>query len=234
MQLRRSGIRPHVDHVDPGGDERRQNQTVSGLGGVSEAAAAGVPAGVMQLVPKVRHRQPVDHLTGQRSKVTAGLKVISSFGFRMQRWLYLTVVSRLRVDVDCCQVIWFEELSVSVDTRKVDNLLPGTYNHTTPQLCLCVCVCVCVCVCLYACVWVSVCVSPFMASSGLRYPGPHPEQLAEKTQQHLKDMIRGHRGHRGHSLISAGRRPIRRRISSFSFTAFTSAFIYQTITQQEV
>lgn len=24
--------------------------------------------------------------------------------------------------------------------------------------------------------------SPFMASSGLRYPGPHPEQLAENTQ----------------------------------------------------
>lgn len=25
--------------------------------------------------------------------------------------------------------------------------------------------------------------SPFMASSGLRYPGPHPEQLAEKYQR---------------------------------------------------
>lgn len=67
-----SGIRPDIDHVDSGGDEWRQNQTVSFLGGIIKAAAAGVPAGVMQLVTKVRHRQPVDYLQGQRSKVTTG------------------------------------------------------------------------------------------------------------------------------------------------------------------
>lgn len=69
VDLRRSGLRPHVNHVDSGRDERRQNQTVPPLGGVSEAAAAGVPAGVVQLVTEVRHRQPVNHLTGQSSKV---------------------------------------------------------------------------------------------------------------------------------------------------------------------
>lgn len=62
VDLRCSGIRPHIDHVDPGGDERRQNQAVSFLGGVTEAAAAGVPARVMELIVKVRHRQPVDDL----------------------------------------------------------------------------------------------------------------------------------------------------------------------------
>ncbi len=81
MDLRRSGIRPDVDHVDSGGDERRQNQTVPFLGGVVEAAAAGVPAGVMQLVPKVRHRQPVDDLRGQRSKVVEKVFKVSLYLF---------------------------------------------------------------------------------------------------------------------------------------------------------
>lgn len=72
VDLRRSGIGPDINHIDSGGDERRQNQTVSFLGGVTEAAAAGVPAGVMQLITKVWHRQPVDDLQGQRSKVITG------------------------------------------------------------------------------------------------------------------------------------------------------------------
>lgn len=65
---RSSGIRFHVHHVDPGGNERRQNQPVSLLGSVAEAAAAGVPAGVVQLVPEVGHRQPVDHLARRSTK----------------------------------------------------------------------------------------------------------------------------------------------------------------------
>lgn len=65
---RSSGFRFHVHHVDPGGNERRQNQSVSLLGGVTEAATAGVPAGVVQLVPEVGHRQPVDHLARQSTK----------------------------------------------------------------------------------------------------------------------------------------------------------------------
>lgn len=59
---RRSGLGSDVDHVDPGGNERRQNEPVPGSGRVAEAAAAGVPTGVMQLIVQVRHRQPVDHL----------------------------------------------------------------------------------------------------------------------------------------------------------------------------
>lgn len=63
---RRSGVGSDVDHVDPGGDQGRQDQAVPVLGRVAEAAAAGVPAGVMQLVVHVGHRQPVDHLRTQR------------------------------------------------------------------------------------------------------------------------------------------------------------------------
>lgn len=62
MDSRLAGLRPDVDHVDSGRDERGQNQAVSFLGGVTEAAAAGVPSGVMQLIAKVRNRQPVDDL----------------------------------------------------------------------------------------------------------------------------------------------------------------------------
>lgn len=47
LDLRRSGVRPHVHHVDPGGDERREDQAVPFLGGVAKAAAAGVPARVV-------------------------------------------------------------------------------------------------------------------------------------------------------------------------------------------
>lgn len=57
-----SGLRPNVDDVDPGGDEGRQDQAVPGLGQVSEAAAAGVPARVVQLIIQVGHGQTVDHL----------------------------------------------------------------------------------------------------------------------------------------------------------------------------
>lgn len=73
-----SGVRPDVDHIDSGGDERRQNQAVSFLGGIAEAATAGVPARVMQLVTKVRHRQPVDDLRG-RGQRSRQVKVESSF-----------------------------------------------------------------------------------------------------------------------------------------------------------
>lgn len=59
-----SRIGPDVHHVDPGGDERWQDQAVPLLGGVVEAAAAGVPARMVQLVTEVRHRQPVDDLQG--------------------------------------------------------------------------------------------------------------------------------------------------------------------------
>lgn len=65
VDLWRSRIGSDVEHVDSGGDQRRQNQTVPFLGGITEAAAAGVPTGVMQLVTKVWHRQPVDDLRGQ-------------------------------------------------------------------------------------------------------------------------------------------------------------------------
>lgn len=44
VDLRSSGIRFHIDHVDPGRNERRKNQTVSFLGGITKAAAAGVPS----------------------------------------------------------------------------------------------------------------------------------------------------------------------------------------------
>lgn len=62
---RSSRIGSDVEHVDSGGDQRRQNQTVPFLGGITETAAAGVPTGVMQLVTKVWHRQPVDDLQGR-------------------------------------------------------------------------------------------------------------------------------------------------------------------------
>lgn len=65
VDLWSSRIGSDVEHVDSGGDQRRQNQTVPFLGGIIEAAAAGVPTGVMQLVTKVWHRQPVDDLQGQ-------------------------------------------------------------------------------------------------------------------------------------------------------------------------
>lgn len=50
-----SYVRACVHHVNPGGDEGRQDQSVALLGGVSEAAAAGVPPGVMQLILDVGH-----------------------------------------------------------------------------------------------------------------------------------------------------------------------------------
>jgi hypothetical protein len=40
----------------------RQDEELALLAGVVVAAAAGVPARVVQLVPHVRHGQPVDHL----------------------------------------------------------------------------------------------------------------------------------------------------------------------------
>lgn len=62
VYFRRPRVRADVDHVDSGRDERRQDETVSFLRGVAEAAAAGVPARVMQLIAEVWHRQPVDDL----------------------------------------------------------------------------------------------------------------------------------------------------------------------------
>lgn len=57
-----SRVGSYIHHVDAGGDQAGEDQAVPLLGGVPEAAAAGVPAGVVQLVPQVGHRQAVDHL----------------------------------------------------------------------------------------------------------------------------------------------------------------------------
>lgn len=56
-----------VDHVYPGRDQAGKKETVALFGGVSEAAAAGVPAGMVQLVVNVGHRQAVDDLRGGRA-----------------------------------------------------------------------------------------------------------------------------------------------------------------------
>lgn len=64
VKLWRSRVGPNIQHVDPGGDERRQDQAVPLLGGVIEAAATGIPARVVQLVTEVWHRQTVDDLQG--------------------------------------------------------------------------------------------------------------------------------------------------------------------------
>lgn len=57
-----SRVGSHVHHVDAGGDQAGEDQAVPLLGGVPKAAAAGVPARVVQLIPQVGHGQAVDHL----------------------------------------------------------------------------------------------------------------------------------------------------------------------------
>lgn len=65
MEFGSPGIRPHVHDVDPGGDKAGKHQEVPGFGGIAVAAAAGVPAGMVQLIPQVGHREPMDHLEKQ-------------------------------------------------------------------------------------------------------------------------------------------------------------------------
>lgn len=60
-----SRVRSHVHHVNPRGDETGENEAISALGGVPKAAAAGVPAGVMELVLQIGHGQAMDHLQSQ-------------------------------------------------------------------------------------------------------------------------------------------------------------------------
>lgn len=97
VDLRSSRIGSDVEHVDSGGDQRRQNQTVPFLGGIAKAAAAGVPTGVMQLVTKVWHWQPVDDLQGQvqGQKVSAG-QVRSAIRLKIPR----RCLRRCRLDAE--------------------------------------------------------------------------------------------------------------------------------------
>lgn len=59
------GVSPSVHHVNPRSVEAGKDQPVASLGGVSKAAAASVPAGVMKLIVNVWHLQPVNNLVGK-------------------------------------------------------------------------------------------------------------------------------------------------------------------------
>lgn len=52
----------HIYHVDSWWHKAWQDEYVSGLRGVPEAAAARVPAWVMELVVQIGHRQAVNNL----------------------------------------------------------------------------------------------------------------------------------------------------------------------------
>lgn len=89
-----------VDHVYPGRDQAGKNETVALLGGVSKAAAAGVPAGMVQLVVNVGHRQAVDDLRGGRvgsgpyGQVLKGLTVLPLFGegYGAPSWILVSLI----------------------------------------------------------------------------------------------------------------------------------------------
>lgn len=241
MDPRRSGVRFHVHHVDPGRNERRKNQPVSFLGGVAKAAAAGVPAGVVQLVPQVGHRQPVDHLTRQSTALARQKRAATPLLARAHQrraeaaasrrrqgqrgqGVYLTVRGRAGLHVHRGQVVGLQGAGVAVDAGQVDDLLPRPWTTSKCELGL-----------LLAAShasshlgaaappdtgatwlrpqpesglrqpladhvdprdnWLTEGsnleqVSPFMASTGLGYPGPHPEQLAEKKVKKVKDHSR--------------------------------------------
>lgn len=66
VQGRRPRILRRVDHIHATGQQRRKNQEAPARGGIAMAGAAGVPAGVMQLVADVGGREPVDHLGVRR------------------------------------------------------------------------------------------------------------------------------------------------------------------------
>ena len=61
---RRSRVCGCVDEIDPVAAEAGEDEEVPCAAGVAVAAGAGVPAAVVDLVPQVRHVQPVDHLRG--------------------------------------------------------------------------------------------------------------------------------------------------------------------------
>lgn len=61
------GVGPGVHHVNPRSVEAGKDQPVAFLGGVSEAAAAGIPPRMVQLIINVGHRQAVDDLWGDRT-----------------------------------------------------------------------------------------------------------------------------------------------------------------------
>ena len=60
----------HIHNIDPRGDESRQDEAIAPLRGVTETAAAGVPASVVELILPVGHGQPVDDLPGGIHKGT--------------------------------------------------------------------------------------------------------------------------------------------------------------------
>lgn len=64
-----SGLGADVDHVDPRGDEGGEDEAVPLLGRIAEAAAAGVPATVVELVVDVGHRKAVDDLQNKLNRL---------------------------------------------------------------------------------------------------------------------------------------------------------------------
>lgn len=93
---------------------------------------------MVQLVLEVRHRQPVDHLRGQRSEVTTGPNRDRGLNgeegeeddeeeeVQKEPGPDLTEGGGLWVHVHSSQVVWFEDVSAAVDTGQVDDLLPRT------------------------------------------------------------------------------------------------------------
>ena len=59
----------HIDDVDAGGEERRQDEAVAVLGRIPKAATAGVPSRVVQLILHMGHVQTVDDLCEQQNQI---------------------------------------------------------------------------------------------------------------------------------------------------------------------
>src|SRR5690606_37298215 len=80
----RGALVPRVDDVDAARAEAGRPEEAPLLAGVAVARAAGVPAGVVELVADVGHLEAVDHLrVGRRGRVHVdGGEIVGSLGAR--------------------------------------------------------------------------------------------------------------------------------------------------------